>query len=135
MKLVLTARAENYLHGRRDLDDTIARLQAFQAAGADVLYAPGITDLEEIRQVVAAVDRPVNVLALPGVPTIAELATIGVGRVSVGSAFHLVAIGAVVDGTRAARQRDVRVLGARRPRDDDLAACVRRLTRCLTSGS
>ena len=78
----------------------IARLQAFQAAGADVLYAPGITDLEEIRQVVAAVDRPVNVLALPGAPTIAELATIGVGRVSVGSAFHLVAIGAVVDAGR-----------------------------------
>jgi 2-methylisocitrate lyase-like PEP mutase family enzyme len=100
VKLVLTARAENYLHGRRDLDDTIARLQAFQAAGADVLYAPGITDLEEIRQVVAAVDRPVNVLALPGVPTIAELATIGVGRVSVGSAFHLVALGAVVEAGR-----------------------------------
>ena len=100
MKLVLTARAENYLHGRRDLDDTIARLLAFQAAGADVLYAPGITDLEEIRQVVAAVDRPVNVLALPGVPTIAELATIGVGRVSIGSAFHLVALGAVVDAGR-----------------------------------
>ena len=121
VKFVLTARAENYLHGRRDLDDTIARLQAFQAAGADVLYAPGITDLEEIRQVVAAVDRPVNVLALPGVPTIAELATIGVG-----ACVGRIRVPSRRDrrggrrGTRAARQRDVRVLGARRPRDDDL---------------
>jgi 2-methylisocitrate lyase-like PEP mutase family enzyme len=65
-RLVLTARAENYLHGRQDLADTIARLQAYQAAGADVLYAPGLTSLADIRQVVTAVDRPVNVLALPG---------------------------------------------------------------------
>ena len=71
---VLTARAENYLHGRRDLADTIARLQSFQTAGADVLYAPGLTDLDEIRTLVAAVDRPVNVLALPGGPTVGELA-------------------------------------------------------------
>ncbi len=61
--LVLTARAENYLHGRPDLSDTIARLQAYQTAGADVLYAPGLTDLDDIRQVVTSVDRPVNVLA------------------------------------------------------------------------
>jgi hypothetical protein len=65
-RLVLTARAENHLHGRPDLADTIGRLQAYQEAGADVLYAPGLTSLEDIRRLVAAVDRPVNVLARPG---------------------------------------------------------------------
>ena len=69
-RLVLTARAENYLYGREDLADTITRLQAYQAAGADVLYAPGLTSLADIRQVVTAVDRPVNVLAMPGVPPV-----------------------------------------------------------------
>jgi 2-methylisocitrate lyase-like PEP mutase family enzyme len=98
--LVLTARAENYLHGRRDLDDTIARLQSFAGAGADVVYAPGITDLDDIRRLVAAVDRPVNVLALPGAPTVDELGAAGVKRVSVGSAFHLVALGSLVAAGR-----------------------------------
>jgi 2-methylisocitrate lyase-like PEP mutase family enzyme len=98
--LVLTARAENYLHGRPDLDDTIARLQAYQEAGADVLYAPGLRRLEDIRQVVAAVDRPVNVLAVPGAPSVSELAAAGVGRVSVGGAFAFAALGAVVDAAR-----------------------------------
>ena len=98
--LVLTARAENYLHGRPDLADTIARLQAYQAAGADVLYAPGLTDLDDIRQVVASVDRPVNVLALPGSPPVAALAAAGVGRISVGSAFAWAALGAVVEAGR-----------------------------------
>ena len=99
-RVVLTARADNYLHGRRDLADTISRLQAFQHAGADVLYAPGITDPGEIRSVVTAVDRPVNVLALPGTPTVRELGALGVKRVSVGSGFSLVAIGAVVEAAR-----------------------------------
>src|SRR5215469_12826410 len=76
VRLVLTARAENYLHGRPYLADTIARLQAYQEAGADVLYAPGLTTLADIRQVVASLDRPVNVLALPGTPPVAELAAI-----------------------------------------------------------
>jgi 2-methylisocitrate lyase-like PEP mutase family enzyme len=98
--LVLTARAENYLHGRPDLDDTIARLQAYQEAGADVLYAPGLRRLEDIRQVVAAVDRPVNVLAVPGAPSVSELAAAGVGRVSVGGAFAFAALGAVVEAAR-----------------------------------
>jgi 2-methylisocitrate lyase-like PEP mutase family enzyme len=98
--LVLTARAENYLHGRPDLSDTIGRLQAYQAAGADVLYAPGLTRLEEIRQLVAAVDRPVNVLARPGVPAVSELAAAGVSRVSVGGAFAFAALGAVVEAAR-----------------------------------
>ncbi|MGZ8734863.1 MAG: isocitrate lyase/PEP mutase family protein [Acidimicrobiia bacterium] len=98
--LVLTARAENYLHGRRDLADTITRLQAYQEAGADVLYAPGVTDPGELRSLVAAVDRPVNVLALPGAPSVAELGVLGVSRVSVGSGFSLVALGAVVEAAR-----------------------------------
>ncbi|MGO8875514.1 MAG: isocitrate lyase/phosphoenolpyruvate mutase family protein [Acidimicrobiales bacterium] len=98
--LVLTARAENYLHGRPDLADTIARLQAFEAAGADVLYAPGLRDLGEIRSVVASVGRPVNVLALLGVPPVAELAAVGVRRISVGGAFTWAAIGALVEAGR-----------------------------------
>jgi 2-methylisocitrate lyase-like PEP mutase family enzyme len=93
---VLTARAENYLHGRPDLADTIARLQAFQEAGADVLYAPGVTAIDDIRQLLSAVDRPVNVLAMPGVPPVAELAEAGVSRVSVGGAFAFAALGALV---------------------------------------
>jgi 2-methylisocitrate lyase-like PEP mutase family enzyme len=99
--LVLTARAENYLHGRPDLADTISRLQAYQEAGADALYAPGLTSLDDIRTVVREVDRPVNVLALPGAPAIPELAAAGVRRVSVGSGFAYVALGAAV---RAARE-------------------------------
>ncbi len=97
VRLVLTARAENYLHGRPDLADTIARLQAYQAAGADVLYAPGLTSLADIRQVVAAVDRPVNVLAMSGAPPVSELAAAGVSRVSVGGAFAFAALGALAD--------------------------------------
>jgi 2-methylisocitrate lyase-like PEP mutase family enzyme len=99
-QLVLTARAENYLHGRPDLSDTIGRLQAYQAAGADVLYAPGLSRLEDIRQLVASVDRPVNVLARPGVPAVPELAAVGVSRVSVGGAFAFAALGAVVEAAR-----------------------------------
>jgi 2-methylisocitrate lyase-like PEP mutase family enzyme len=97
---VLTARAENYLHGRRDLADTIARLHAYQEAGADVLFAPGASDLSEVRALVAAVDRPVNVLALPGIPTVSELADAGVARISVGGGFAYAALGAVVEAAR-----------------------------------
>jgi 2-methylisocitrate lyase-like PEP mutase family enzyme len=103
-RLVLTARAENYLHGRPDLADTITRLQAYQAAGADVLYAPGLTSLADIRRLVAAVDRPVNVLAMAGTPPVAELAAAGVSRVSVGGAFAFAAFGALADA--AAELRD-----------------------------
>lgn len=99
--LVLTARSENYLRGRPDLDDTIRRLQAFQVAGADVLYAPGMSDLSEIATLVSVLDRPVNVLLMPGGPSVAELAQAGVARISVGSAFHNVALGALA---RAGRQ-------------------------------
>lgn len=102
-RLVLTARAENYLYDRRDLADTITRLQAFRDAGADVLYAPGLSDADEIRAVVEAVDRPVNVLALPGGPTVPELAAAGVARISVGGAFAYAALGAVVEAAEELR--------------------------------
>jgi 2-methylisocitrate lyase-like PEP mutase family enzyme len=104
VRLVLTARAENHLHGRPDLADTIARLQAYQEAGADVLYAPGLTRLDDIRRLVASVDRPVNVLARPGVPPVAELAEVGVRRVSVGGGFAFAALGAVVEAARELRE-------------------------------
>lgn len=90
---LLTARAENFLHGRPDLNDTIRRLQAFQEAGADVLYAPGLSRIEDIATVVKAVDRPVNVLAGPRM-NFAELQDIGVKRISVGSALSRAALGA-----------------------------------------
>ena len=102
---MLTARAENYLHGRPDLAGTIARLQAYQEAGADVLYAPGLTSLDDIRTVVSEVDRPVNVLALAGGPGLDELAAAGVRRVSVGSAFAQAAYGAAVQAARELREQ------------------------------
>ena len=102
--LVLTARAENHIHGHDDLADTIARLQAFQEAGADVLYAPGVVKLEDIRQLVSSVDRPVNVLALPGAPSVSELAEVGVSRISIGGGFAFVAMGAVVEAARELRE-------------------------------
>jgi 2-methylisocitrate lyase-like PEP mutase family enzyme len=95
--LVLTARAENHLYGAGDLADTIARLQAYQEAGADVLYAPGLTRAEDIRAVVTSVDRPVNVLARPGCPPVGELGALGVARISVGSAFAQVALAAYAE--------------------------------------
>ncbi|MCW2910907.1 MAG: putative carboxyvinyl-carboxyphosphonate phosphorylmutase [Actinomycetia bacterium] len=103
--LVLTARAENYLHGRPDLADTIRRLQAYQDAGADVLYAPGLASLADIRDVVSAVDRPVNVLTLAGAPSVPQLAAAGVRRISVGSAFSNAALGAVVSAARELREQ------------------------------
>jgi 2-methylisocitrate lyase-like PEP mutase family enzyme len=98
--LVLTARAEGFLYGRPDLADAITRLQAFQEAGADVLYAPGVVDLDDLRQLVSSVDRPVNVLALAGAPSVAELAEVGVARISVGGAFAYAALGALAEAGR-----------------------------------
>jgi 2-methylisocitrate lyase-like PEP mutase family enzyme len=97
---VITARAENHLHGVDDLADTIARLQAYEEAGADVLFAPGVYDLDDIRRVVTSVDRPVNVLPRLGGPTVAELASVGVARISVGGSFAFAALGAVVEAAR-----------------------------------
>ena len=85
--MVLTGRAENHIRGVDDLDDTIARLVAYRDAGADVVYAPGLSDLARIAAVVDAVGVPVNVLALPHGPTIAELASVGVRRVSIGASL------------------------------------------------
>ena len=98
--LVLTARCENYLHGRPDLADTIARLQAYQEAGADVLFAPGLTDLEEISTLCAEVERPVSVLLLSGGPTPAELGEAGVARISVGGTFAWNALTGLVEAAR-----------------------------------
>lgn len=95
--MVLTARAENLVRGRHDLDDTISRLLAYQDAGADVLFAPRLRGIEEIRLVVEAVERPVNVLAGPEVPPVGELAEAGVRRVSVGSAFAFAAYGTLLE--------------------------------------
>ncbi len=100
----LTARAENHLRGNPDLDDTIARLQAFAAAGADVVYAPGLQTLEEIRAVCRAVGKPVNVLARPNL-TFAELAGAGAQRVSVGGSLTWAAVHALAEAATAIRDR------------------------------
>jgi 2-methylisocitrate lyase-like PEP mutase family enzyme len=99
---VVTARSENFLWGRRDLDDTIKRLQAFSQAGADVLYAPGLHEIDSIRTLCAAVDKPVNVvMGMPGASfTVEQLAAAGVTRISVGSAFARAAFGAFVSAAR-----------------------------------
>lgn len=100
----LTARAENLLRGRNDLDDTIRRLQAYARAGADVLYAPGLTTLDAVRQVTGAVDKPVNVLAPPiRGASLAQLAAAGAKRVSIGGALARLAIGALLRAGREMR--------------------------------
>jgi 2-methylisocitrate lyase-like PEP mutase family enzyme len=95
---VLTARAENFLWDRPDLDDTINRLQAFERAGADVLYAPGLRDLDSIRAVTSALTKPVNaIMGMPGVTFgVKELSALGVKRISIGSALARAALGAVL---------------------------------------
>jgi 2-methylisocitrate lyase-like PEP mutase family enzyme len=98
--LVLTARAENHIRGNPDLEDTIARLRAYQDAGADVLFAPGLTTLEEISRVVEAIDRPLNVVTRTGLPSVAELAAVGVRRISVGQAFAYGGYGATVEAAQ-----------------------------------
>ena len=102
----LTGRAENYLHGRPDIKDTIARLQAYQEAGADVLYAPGLATKDDIAAVVSSVDRPVNVvMGLQGVQlSLADLSAIGVKRISVGSALCRTALGAFLRAAREMRE-------------------------------
>jgi 2-methylisocitrate lyase-like PEP mutase family enzyme len=99
---MLTARAENHIRGNPDLDDTIARLQAYERAGADVLYAPGLRDAGEIKAVCDAVGRPVNVLAHKGL-TVGEIAGAGGTRISVGGALTWVAINAMADAARRIR--------------------------------
>jgi 2-methylisocitrate lyase-like PEP mutase family enzyme len=113
-KFTLTARAENYLHGRPDLDDTIKRLQAFEEAGADVLYAPGLRAKEDIVRVVGALKRPVNVvMGLSGVQLgLEELSAIGVKRISVGSSLTRAALGAFMRAAREMRDHGTFSYGA-----------------------
>ena len=98
--MVLTGRAENHIRNVDDLDDTVDRLIAYRDAGADCVYAPGLSDLNQISAVVKAVGVPLNVLALPGGPSIPELASVGVRRVSTGSLLAAAAYGALVTGAR-----------------------------------
>ena len=101
-RFMLVARCENYLHGRPDIADTIARLQAYQDAGADVLYAPGISTAEEIGEICRSVDRPVNVLGGLGAKplSVCELAELGVRRVSLGSWLHSAAMTAFINAAQ-----------------------------------
>lgn len=106
-RILLTGRTDNFLHGRPDLDDSIRRLVAFAEAGADVLYAPGLPDMEAIRAVVRAVaPKPVNVLIGPGV-TVAELEAAGVRRISLGGALYRRAMGALNDAANSLRAGDI----------------------------
>jgi 2-methylisocitrate lyase-like PEP mutase family enzyme len=110
----LTARAENFLHGRRDLDDTIRRLEAFEKAGADVLYAPMLPNVDAIRTVIASVSKPVNVLVSSGNAglTYEALAQLGVKRISVGGALARAALTAVLNAAREIKERGTFTYGA-----------------------
>jgi 2-methylisocitrate lyase-like PEP mutase family enzyme len=120
----VTARAENFLWGRPDLKDTIRRLQAYQDAGADVLYAPGLTSREDIATLVRSVDRPVNVvMGLRGVQlSLADLAALGVKRVSVGSALSRAALGAFLRAAREMRERGTFAFAAEAVSYPDISA-------------
>jgi 2-methylisocitrate lyase-like PEP mutase family enzyme len=122
----LTARAENHIRGNPDLDDTIARLQAFERAGADVLYAPGLRTQEEIAAVCSAVGKPVNVLARPDL-SVGEIVEAGAKRISVGGQLTWVAVGAMAHA--AQRIRDDGDLGALAP-----AVAVKEITGWLAQG-
>jgi 2-methylisocitrate lyase-like PEP mutase family enzyme len=114
----LTARAENHIRGNADLADTIRRLQSFQEAGADVLYAPGLGTIEEIRELCDAVSKPVNVLAIPGL-SVAAIMDAGAQRISVGGSLTWVAVKAFADAAGAIRDRgDLSALDARVPLDE-----------------
>ena len=125
--MVLTGRAENHIRGVQDLDDTIARLIAYRDAGADVVYAPGLADLDQIMAVVEAVRVPLNVLALPHGPTVVELASVGVRRVSTGGALARSAYGALLAGAQELLAGGTSSYAAGGPSGDALeAAFVRR---------
>lgn len=126
-KFTLTARAENYLHGRPDLDDTIRRLQAFEKAGADVLYAPGLRSREDIARLVRSLERPVNVvMGLSGVQLgLKELSAIGVKRVSVGSSLNRAALGAFMRAAREMRDHGSFSYGAEAATPKEMTAIFR----------
>jgi 2-methylisocitrate lyase-like PEP mutase family enzyme len=116
----LTARAENFLRGNPDLDDTIARLQAFEEAGADVLYAPFLKTTDEMAAVCSAVSKPVNVLGLANGPSVAEIFEAGAQRVSIGSSLTWVAYGAAYEAAKALGEGDISALRASFPAGDVL---------------
>jgi 2-methylisocitrate lyase-like PEP mutase family enzyme len=120
--LVLTGRAENHIRGVDDLDDTITRLIAYRDAGADVVYAPGLTDLGQIAAVVEAVGIPVNMLALPGAPSLSQLEAAGVRRISTGSLLAGAAYGALLEGARELRENGTSSYGERGAARDALKA-------------
>jgi 2-methylisocitrate lyase-like PEP mutase family enzyme len=126
----LTARAENYLRGRPDLKDTIERLQAYQVAGANVLYAPGLTHIKDIATVVRSVDCPVNVvMGLQGTPlSLAQLSAVGVKRVSVGSALARAALGEFLRAAREMQDRGSFTFAENAVRYEDINAMFRDLT-------
>jgi 2-methylisocitrate lyase-like PEP mutase family enzyme len=114
----LTARAENHIRGNPDLEDTVTRLTAFEEAGADVLYAPGLRTVDEIRTVCESVSKSVNVLAVPGL-SVAEIAAAGAQRISVGGSLTWVAVRAMADAATAIRDSgDFSALAARVPLDE-----------------
>jgi 2-methylisocitrate lyase-like PEP mutase family enzyme len=123
---MLTARAENYLYGCRDLEDTIGRLQAYQEAGADVLYAPGLTNMDDIAALISSVDRPVNVLVgIPGAPLkLAELSAIGVRRISLGSGLARAAFGSLVGAAREMRENGTFAFAEEAPSSRDIGAML-----------
>ncbi len=124
----LTGRAENYLHGRPDLKDTIARLQAYQEAGADVLYAPGLATKDDIAAVVSSVDRPVNVvMGLQGVQlSLAELSAMGVKRVSLGSTLARTALGAFLRAAQEMREHGTFEFANQAASSREISALLRR---------
>lgn len=119
---VLTARAENFLYGRPDLDDTIRRLQAFEKAGADVLYAPGLKDLEQIRVVCASVTKPVNVVMGLSGPSfgVDDLSAAGVKRISVGSSLARLAYGDLLRAAAEVRECGTFTFGQRAPASKEI---------------
>ena len=118
LAFVLTARAENHIRGNPDLSDTIARLQAYEEAGADVLYAPGLTSLESIRAVCESLGKPVNVLAVRTL-TVPEIFDAGAQRISVGGSLAWAAVNAAARAATAIRTRgDLSVLGSGPPLDE-----------------
>ncbi len=118
--IVLTARAENHLYGHADRDATITRLRAYREAGADVVYAPGVRTGTDIARVVESVAAPVNVLALADTPTVAELAGLGVRRVSTGGALTWAAYGGLRDAARELLQSGTTTFRARGLTDDEI---------------
>ncbi|CAM3441563.1 isocitrate lyase/PEP mutase family protein [Isoptericola cucumis] len=123
--LVVTARCENHLYGRDDLTDTIGRLQAYQEAGADVLFAPGLHDAAQVATVCREVDRPVSVLLVRGGPTPAELAAAGAARISVGGTFAWNALSALVDAARELQAGGTAFLDRTGPARDVMPAAFR----------